>query len=131
MASGFYLPRVWLGSKVSPKLLPSKIRPLAAHVKLTENCQAKCISCNYWQTRWQDGINTDRAIALSMNSVLWAYAHCGLPAENRCSARIFSNSEQVQYLVLPEHHHPNQRSAAQEASQGNERFADHERGGLD
>jgi MoaA/NifB/PqqE/SkfB family radical SAM enzyme len=64
VASGFYLPRVWLGSKVSPKLLPSKIRPLAAHVKLTENCQAKCISCNYWQTRWQDGINTDRAIAL-------------------------------------------------------------------
>jgi len=64
VASGFYLPRVWLGSKVSPKLLPSKIRPLAAHVKLTENCQAKCISCNYWQTRWQDGINTERAIAL-------------------------------------------------------------------
>jgi MoaA/NifB/PqqE/SkfB family radical SAM enzyme len=64
VASGFYLPRVWLGSKVSPKFLPSRIRPLAAHVKLTENCQAKCISCNYWQTRWQDGINTDRAVAL-------------------------------------------------------------------
>jgi MoaA/NifB/PqqE/SkfB family radical SAM enzyme len=64
VASAFYLPRVWLGSKVSSKLLPSRIRPLAAHVKLTENCQAKCISCNYWQTRWQDGINTDRAIAL-------------------------------------------------------------------
>ena len=64
VASGFYLPRVWLGSKVSPSFLPSRIRPLAAHVKLTENCQAKCISCNYWQTRWQDGITSDRAIAL-------------------------------------------------------------------
>ncbi|HTP43149.1 MAG TPA: radical SAM protein [Candidatus Acidoferrum sp.] len=64
MASGFYLPRVWLGSTVSPKFLPAKIRPLAAHIKLTENCQARCISCNYWQTRWQDGIDTDRAISL-------------------------------------------------------------------
>lgn len=64
MASAFYLPQVWLGSKVSPKLLPSRIRPLAAHIKLTENCQAKCISCNYWHSRWQDGIDTDRAVAL-------------------------------------------------------------------
>jgi len=44
--------------------LPSTIRPLAAHVKLTENCQAKCISCDYWKTRWQDGIDTDRAVEL-------------------------------------------------------------------
>jgi molybdenum cofactor biosynthesis enzyme MoaA len=33
-------------------------------VKLTENCQARCVSCDYWKTRWKDGINTDRAIAL-------------------------------------------------------------------
>lgn len=59
-----YLPRVWLGSKVSARLLPSTARPLAAHVKLTENCQAKCISCNYWKSRWQDGIATDRAVEL-------------------------------------------------------------------
>jgi MoaA/NifB/PqqE/SkfB family radical SAM enzyme len=59
-----YLPRVWLGSQVSPKFLPSTIRPLAAHVKLTENCQAKCISCDYWKSRWDDGIDTDRAIDL-------------------------------------------------------------------
>lgn len=59
-----YLPRVWLGSQVSPKLLPKQIRPLSAHLKLTENCQAKCISCNYWQTRWQDGIDTNRAVEL-------------------------------------------------------------------
>lgn len=59
-----YLSRVWLGTKVSAKLLPSIARPLSAHIKLTENCQAKCISCDYWKTRWQDGINTERAIDL-------------------------------------------------------------------
>ena len=62
--SGLYLTRVWLGSNFSAKLLPSKIRPLAAHVKLTENCQAKCISCDYWKTRWHDGIKADRAVEL-------------------------------------------------------------------
>jgi MoaA/NifB/PqqE/SkfB family radical SAM enzyme len=61
---GFYLSRVWMGSKVSTKLLPSTIRPLTAHVKFTENCQAKCVSCDYWKSRWQDYIDTDRAIAL-------------------------------------------------------------------
>lgn len=59
-----YLPRVWLGTQFSAKFLPAAIRPRAAHVKLTENCQAKCISCNYWQTRWDDGITTDRAVEL-------------------------------------------------------------------
>jgi len=61
--SGLYLTRVWLGSNFTPKFLPAKIRPLAAHVKLTENCQAKCISCDYWKTRWHDGIKADRAVA--------------------------------------------------------------------
>jgi len=59
-----YLPRVWMGTNVSPKLLPSRVQPLSAHVKLTENCQAKCISCDYWKTRWQDAISTERAIEL-------------------------------------------------------------------
>jgi MoaA/NifB/PqqE/SkfB family radical SAM enzyme len=62
--SASYLPRVWLGSQVSSKFLPSSIRPLAAHVKLTENCQAKCISCDYWKSRWDDGIDTSRAVDL-------------------------------------------------------------------
>jgi MoaA/NifB/PqqE/SkfB family radical SAM enzyme len=53
-----------VGSKISPRFLPPEIRPLSAHIKLTENCQAKCISCNYWQSRWQDGIDTARAIEL-------------------------------------------------------------------
>lgn len=62
--SASYLPRVWLGSQVSTKFLPTAIRPLSAHVKLTENCQAKCISCDYWKTRWDDALNTDRAVDL-------------------------------------------------------------------
>jgi MoaA/NifB/PqqE/SkfB family radical SAM enzyme len=57
-----YLMRVWMGSQFSSKLLPSKVKPLAASLKLTENCQAKCITCNYWQTRWDDGLDTDRAV---------------------------------------------------------------------
>jgi MoaA/NifB/PqqE/SkfB family radical SAM enzyme len=60
----FYLPRVWLGSQVSPKLLPLAIRPLSAHLKFTENCQAGCISCDYWKSRWEDRIDTNRAVQL-------------------------------------------------------------------
>ncbi len=60
----FYLPRVWMGSQLSSKLLPSTIRPLSAHLKFTENCQAGCISCDYWKSRWQDRIDTDRAVKL-------------------------------------------------------------------
>jgi len=59
-----YLPRVWMGSQISPRLLPTEIRPISAHVKLTETCQARCISCDYWKTRWQESIDTERAIAL-------------------------------------------------------------------
>src|SRR5580658_1080201 len=62
--SGLYLTRVWLGSNFTPKFLPTKIQPLAAHLKLTENCQAKCISCDYWKTRWHDAIKADRAVEL-------------------------------------------------------------------
>ena len=56
-----YLTRVWMGSQVSAKLLPSTVRPLSAHVKLTGDCQARCISCDYWKSRWQDGLDTERA----------------------------------------------------------------------
>jgi hypothetical protein len=64
ISSGAYVPGVWAGSQFSPKLLPSSVKPLSAHVKLTENCQARCVSCDYWKTRWKDGIDTSRAIAL-------------------------------------------------------------------
>jgi MoaA/NifB/PqqE/SkfB family radical SAM enzyme len=64
LASSFCLPRVWMGSQTTEKALPRTIRPLSAHIKLTENCQAKCISCDYWKTRWRDAINTEQAIDL-------------------------------------------------------------------
>jgi len=62
--SATYLPRVWAGTNISPRLLPSRIQPLSAHIKLTENCQAKCISCDYWQKRWADVVTTERAVEL-------------------------------------------------------------------
>ncbi len=64
LSRAFYLPQVWLGSQISDKFLPSTIRPLSAHIKFTENCQAGCISCDYWKSRWQDRISTDRAVEL-------------------------------------------------------------------
>lgn len=57
-----YLARVWMGSRFSLRLMPAKIKPLAASLKLTENCQAKCVTCNYWETRWHDGLDTGKAI---------------------------------------------------------------------
>ncbi len=69
-----YLTRVWMGSQFSTALLPSRSRPLAAHVKLTENCQAKCISCDYWKTRWTDALDTERAVDL-INQIAAAGIH--------------------------------------------------------
>ena len=57
-----YLARVWMGSQFSQSLLPARVKPLSASLKLTENCQAKCVTCNYWQTRWEDGLNTEKAV---------------------------------------------------------------------
>ncbi len=59
-----YLPRLCLGSQLAPGFLPQDIHPLSAHIKLTENCQARCVSCDYWKTSWKDGISTERAIRL-------------------------------------------------------------------
>jgi MoaA/NifB/PqqE/SkfB family radical SAM enzyme len=64
LAEATYLPRVWMGSQFSATLLPKVIRPLSAHIKLTENCQARCISCDYWKSRWQDHLDTERAVDL-------------------------------------------------------------------
>jgi iron-sulfur cluster protein len=60
-----YRPQVWLGSQVSSKFLPSTIRPLAGHVKLTENGHAKCIGCNYWKNQWKS-MNRFSAVELGI-----------------------------------------------------------------
>ncbi|MGH3547443.1 MAG: radical SAM/SPASM domain-containing protein [Pseudonocardiaceae bacterium] len=63
-SGGFYDGRLWLASNVSHRLAPRTLRPRDASVKLTENCQARCVTCDYWKHRWQDRIGTDAAVAL-------------------------------------------------------------------
>jgi MoaA/NifB/PqqE/SkfB family radical SAM enzyme len=59
-----YVGRVWAGSHLLTGMLPVKTKPLMASLKLTENCQAACVTCHYWRTRWADRITTDDAIDL-------------------------------------------------------------------
>src|SRR5215469_1885752 len=59
-----YIGRVWAGSNLLTGLLPKKTRPIMASLKLTENCQAACVTCDYWRTTWADKITTDGAIDL-------------------------------------------------------------------
>ena len=59
-----YFTRIWAGSHSSPKLLPAHVRPQVASLKLTENCQAKCLTCDYWKSHWNNLIDTDAAVNL-------------------------------------------------------------------
>jgi len=61
---GFYDARLWLAGNVSDRLAPRSVRPRDASVKLTENCQAHCVTCDYWKSHWTDHISTDAAIEL-------------------------------------------------------------------
>jgi len=47
-----------------PSILPNKIRPSFLDLNLTENCQSKCVTCDYWKTKWEDRITTNRAVEL-------------------------------------------------------------------
>lgn len=46
------------------KLLPKKIHPVVANVKLIENCNSRCITCDYWRRDYPAGLNTERSIQL-------------------------------------------------------------------
>ncbi|MGH3328960.1 MAG: radical SAM/SPASM domain-containing protein [Streptomycetales bacterium] len=59
-----YQSRLWLATNITPRLAPMRIRPTDASIKLTENCQARCVTCDYWKRRWQDSIDTRSAIHL-------------------------------------------------------------------
>lgn len=61
---GGYQARLWMGGNVTSSLAPRRIRPTDASIKLTENCQARCITCDYWKQRWTDHIDTPTAIRL-------------------------------------------------------------------
>jgi len=59
-----YQARLWMASNASPRLAPKRVRPTDVSVKLTENCQARCVTCDYWKHRWTDHIDTDAAVHL-------------------------------------------------------------------
>lgn len=61
---GLYDGRLWLASNVSHRLAPGRVRPRDASLKLTENCQARCVTCDYWKHRWPDRIGPDAAVEL-------------------------------------------------------------------
>ncbi len=56
--------KLGLGSNITPHLAPTHVRPTDASIKLTENCQARCVTCDYWKHRWHDHIDTKAAIRL-------------------------------------------------------------------
>ena len=41
--------------------LPHLPRPILLNLNLTENCQSKCKTCDYWKTKWEDYISSGRA----------------------------------------------------------------------
>ncbi|MGH3908845.1 MAG: radical SAM protein, partial [Pseudonocardiaceae bacterium] len=59
-----YESRLWLASNVTPRLAPPRVRPSDVSIKLTENCQARCVTCDYWKHRWHDHIDPEAAIRL-------------------------------------------------------------------
>ncbi|MBC9030963.1 radical SAM protein [Sphingomonas sp. JC676] len=46
------------------KLLPSRIRPMLAEVQLTENCNSRCMTCDYWKDHYPQSISFERATRL-------------------------------------------------------------------
>jgi MoaA/NifB/PqqE/SkfB family radical SAM enzyme len=59
-----YRGRLWLAGNISPGLAPASVRPTDVSIKLTENCQARCVTCDYWKSRWTDHIDTQMAVDL-------------------------------------------------------------------
>lgn len=43
---------------------PGGARPVLATLNLTENCQSRCLMCDYWRDSKPDAIDTDRAVGL-------------------------------------------------------------------
>ncbi len=59
-----YQARLWAASNLSARMAPRRIHPKDVSIKLTENCQARCVTCDYWKHRWSDQIGTDQAVHL-------------------------------------------------------------------
>jgi MoaA/NifB/PqqE/SkfB family radical SAM enzyme len=58
----YYIIRVVAGALFHSRIAaPRNIHPLLANFNLTENCNAKCVTCDYWRGDKDDGISTERA----------------------------------------------------------------------
>lgn len=64
LAQANYSLRLWAAGNISSHLAPRCIHPSEASLKLTENCQSRCVTCDYWKQRWKDSISTEQAIHL-------------------------------------------------------------------
>jgi len=60
-----YAARLFVYSKTLwDGIIPGMIRPYAVTIKLTERCNSRCITCNYWRKKSEDRIDKDAAIDL-------------------------------------------------------------------
>jgi MoaA/NifB/PqqE/SkfB family radical SAM enzyme len=55
---------LWGSTHIWSGFRPRRIRPLVASLSLTENCQARCVTCDYWKTKWDNAISTARAVKM-------------------------------------------------------------------
>lgn len=60
-----YGARLYAYSKANREyLLPTKASPQSVTIKLTERCNSRCITCNYWRKDSEDAIDTGMAVDL-------------------------------------------------------------------
>lgn len=57
-----YLAQIAAASGITTQLAPKRLSPLDVHILLTENCQAKCVTCDYWKTHKKDKLSRDFTI---------------------------------------------------------------------
>ena len=73
-----YFLRVWAGSKGSTTLLPNKVSPVTASLKVTENCNSRCVTCDYWKSQYQDVMSTEDIVQLINKLAELGITHLGL-----------------------------------------------------
>ena len=65
MRSYLNLARLYLYDKTdNKKFLPANVRPFRSSVRLTERCNSRCSTCDYWKQDREDRITTVKAIDL-------------------------------------------------------------------
>lgn len=57
----FDLVRLHLCSRIGVKALRlNRAHPFRTSIAPTENCNSRCITCNYWKVRWEDKVSRER-----------------------------------------------------------------------